>query len=125
MGSPVVRYMYKAYENDPAKRDLDNKPFHHVFDPAGTRLLTKGTGGLYTHHQGLFYGFTRCTFPGGKCKRGTAMKGSTNCTVRCWPRRRARSWLAIGRRSTGTTSRENRSAGNIGKGPSSPSVVER
>ncbi|MBO53199.1 MAG: hypothetical protein CMJ69_20765 [Planctomycetaceae bacterium] len=64
---PVVRYMYKAYENDPAKRDLDNKPFHHVFDPAGTRLLTKGTGGLYTHHQGLFYGFTRCTFPGGKC----------------------------------------------------------
>ncbi|HAA50181.1 MAG TPA: hypothetical protein DCE43_10710 [Planctomycetaceae bacterium] len=64
---PIVRYMYKAYENDPAKRDLDNKPFHHVFDPAGTRLLTKGTGGLYTHHQGLFYGFTRCTFPGGKC----------------------------------------------------------
>ena len=64
---PIVRYMYKAYDNDPTKRDLDNKPFHHVFDPAGTRLLTKGTGGLYTHHQGLFYGFTRCTFPGGKC----------------------------------------------------------
>jgi len=64
---PVVRYMYRAYENDPAKRDLNNKPFHHVFDPAGPRLLTKGTGGLYTHHQGLFYGFTRCTFPGGKC----------------------------------------------------------
>ena len=63
----VVRYMYKAYENDAATRDLDNKPFHHVFDPAGTRLLTKGAGGLYTHHQGLFYGFTRCSFPGGKC----------------------------------------------------------
>ena len=64
---PVVRYMYKAYENDPAKRDLDNKPFHHVFDPDGNRLLTKGTGGLYTHHQGLYYGFTRCSWEGGSC----------------------------------------------------------
>lgn len=63
----VVRYMYRAYENDPAKRDLDNKPFHHVFDPSGSRIVTKGTGGMYTHHQGLFYGFTRCTFPGGQC----------------------------------------------------------
>ena len=63
----VIRYMYRPYENDPAKRDLDNKPFHHVFDPSGSRIVTKGTGGLYTHHQGLFYGFTRCTFPGGQC----------------------------------------------------------
>ncbi|MBQ17411.1 MAG: hypothetical protein CMJ65_09830 [Planctomycetaceae bacterium] len=64
---PVVRYMYQAYENDPAKRDLNNKPFHHVFDPTGSRIVTKGTGGLYTHHQGLYYGFTRCQFPGGQC----------------------------------------------------------
>lgn len=64
---PVVRYMYKAYENEPSKRDLNNKPFHHVFDPTGSRIVTKGTGGLYTHHQGLYYGFTRCQFPGGQC----------------------------------------------------------
>ena len=64
---PVLRYMYQAYKNDPAKRDLNNKPFHHMFDPKGTRLVTKGSGGHYTHHQGLFYGFTRCTFEGGKC----------------------------------------------------------
>ena len=31
------------------------------------RLLTKGSGGFETHHQGLFYGFTSCTFDGGKC----------------------------------------------------------
>jgi len=66
-GRPVIRYMYKAYDNDPGKRDLDNKPFHHMYDPHGSRIVTKGTGGLYTHHQGLFYGFTRCTFPGGQC----------------------------------------------------------
>jgi hypothetical protein len=64
---PVLRYMYQAYENDPAKRDQNNKPFHHLFDPAGTRLVTKPSGGFETHHQGLFYGFTSCTFEGGKC----------------------------------------------------------
>src|SRR5207253_1871204 len=52
---PVLRYMYQAYENDAAKRDLNNKPFHHLFDPAtGQRLVTKGSGGHETHHQGLF-----------------------------------------------------------------------
>jgi hypothetical protein len=64
---PVLRYMYQAYENDPAKRDLNNKPFHHLFDPTGQRLVTKGSGGFETHHQGLFFGFTSCTFEGGKC----------------------------------------------------------
>jgi hypothetical protein len=64
---PVLRYMYQAYEKDPAKRDLNNKPFHHLFDPTGERLVTKGSGGFETHHQGLFYGFTSCTFEGGKC----------------------------------------------------------
>lgn len=63
----VARYMYKAYEDDPKKRDLNNKPFHHLFDPARKRLVTKGSGGMYTHHQGLYYGFTRCTWDGGKC----------------------------------------------------------
>jgi hypothetical protein len=64
---PVARYLYQAYENDPAKRDLNNKPFHHLFDPSGQRLVTKGSGGFETHHQGLFYGFTSCTFDAGKC----------------------------------------------------------
>lgn len=64
---PVLRYMYQAYENEPAKRDLNNKPFHHLFDPTGARLVTKGSGGHETHHQGLFFGFTQCTFDGGTC----------------------------------------------------------
>jgi hypothetical protein len=63
----VLRYVYQAYDNDPARRDLNNKPFHHLFDPTGQRLVTKGSGGFETHHQGLFFGFTRCTFEGGAC----------------------------------------------------------
>lgn len=62
---PMVRYMYQPYENEPAKRDLNNKPFHHLF--VNGQLVTKGSGGHDTHHQGLFFGFTRCTFDGGAC----------------------------------------------------------
>lgn len=62
---PVARYMYQKYKDEPELRDLNNKPFHHLFDPQGDRLVTKGSGGEYTHHQGLYYGFTRCTFEGG------------------------------------------------------------
>jgi hypothetical protein len=29
--------------------------------------VTKGSGGHETHHQGLFFGFTKCTFDGGAC----------------------------------------------------------
>jgi hypothetical protein len=64
---PVLRYMYQAYEDDPEKRDLNNKPFHHLFDSTGKLFLTKGSGGSETHHQGLFYGFGHCTFEGGEC----------------------------------------------------------
>ncbi|MFN0199509.1 MAG: DUF6807 family protein [Planctomycetaceae bacterium] len=61
---PVMRYQYAAYVNAEDKRDLNNKPFHHLFDSEGKMLVTKGSGGFYTHHQGLFYGFTRITRDG-------------------------------------------------------------
>lgn len=61
---PVMRYQYAAYVNEESKRDLNNKPFHHLFDSTGEMLVTKGSGGNYTHHQGLFYGFTRITRDG-------------------------------------------------------------
>ncbi len=64
---PVLRYMYKALdESSKEKREQTFKVFHHLFDPDGTRLVTKGPGGLYTHHRGLFYGFNRITYGGGK-----------------------------------------------------------
>jgi hypothetical protein len=60
---PVLRYMHKKLDESSQKnRELTYKVYHHLFDPAGTRLVTKGPGGLYTHHRGLFYGFNRVSY---------------------------------------------------------------
>lgn len=64
-GQPVLRYMYEAL--DPENREATYKVYHHLYNPAGTRFVTKGPGGLYTHHRGIFFGFNRITYPGGTC----------------------------------------------------------
>ncbi len=65
---PVLRYMYhKLDESSKEARDATFKPYHHVFDPAeGKQLLTKGPGGLWPHHHGVFYGFRDVTYGDGK-----------------------------------------------------------
>jgi hypothetical protein len=66
--TPVLRYMYKDLDTSSAqKREETFKVFHHLFDPAGKRLVTKGPpGGLYPHHQGIFYGFREVVYDGNK-----------------------------------------------------------
>ena len=60
---PLVRYMRTPLDNSTkAQRDLTYKVFHHVFDPTGKVLLTKGPGGQFTHHRGIFFGFNRVTY---------------------------------------------------------------
>lgn len=54
---PVTRLMYLTY--DPAKQEETKKVFHHVFDPAGENFITKGAGGKYPHHRGLFVGWNK------------------------------------------------------------------
>lgn len=62
-GRPVLRYMYaKLDETSPEKRSATFKPYHHVFDPAGKRLITKGPGGRFPHHRGLYFGFNRISY---------------------------------------------------------------
>ena len=59
---PLLRYEMPAYDTtDEAAREKTYKPFHHVFDPATGIRLTKGDGGLYTHHRGIFFGYNRIT----------------------------------------------------------------
>ncbi len=63
-GKPLVRFMY-AY--DPAtKESLHDtyKPYLHVFAPGGDQLITKGPGGKFTHHRGIFIGWNKITFNG-------------------------------------------------------------
>lgn len=62
-GRPVLRYMYaKLDETSKDKRSATFKPYHHVFDPAGQRLITKGPGGLFPHHRGLYFGFNKISY---------------------------------------------------------------
>ena len=44
------------------------KPFHHVFDETGKKLLTNGSdpGSLYPHHRGIFIGWQKIGFKGGR-----------------------------------------------------------
>jgi len=66
-GRPVVQYMEPQYDDSTAEtRSETSKPYHHVFSPDGTTLLTKGLGGLYPHHRGLFFGFSNITYGDGK-----------------------------------------------------------
>jgi hypothetical protein len=63
--TPVLRYMYRALDDSTdAKREETFKVYHHVYAQGGKRLVTKGVGGLYTHHRGLFYGFLKVTYEG-------------------------------------------------------------
>ncbi len=52
----VLRYVYGF---DPERREQTYKSFHHVYDFAGDEFLTKGPGGTFSHHRGLFLGFNQ------------------------------------------------------------------
>lgn len=66
-GKPVVRYEKPAYDDSSeARRLVTYKPFHHVFDPLTGMRLTKGDGGQFTHHRGIFFGYNRISHGDGK-----------------------------------------------------------
>jgi hypothetical protein len=66
-GQPAVRYMMpKLDETSAETRNATHKPYHHVYSPDGSTLLTKGPGGLFPHHKGLYFGFSKITYGDGK-----------------------------------------------------------
>lgn len=72
-GKPVVRYEMPTYDgSNEQARVKTYKPFHHVFDPATGMKLTKGDGGGYTHHRGIFFGYNRIS-------HGPDKKQSSDC----------------------------------------------
>jgi hypothetical protein len=60
-GKVVARYMY-AY--DKANLADTYKPYLHVFDAEGKAPITKGPGGQFTHHRGIFIGWNKITYKG-------------------------------------------------------------
>lgn len=61
---PVARYVYEAIdESSPQRRDETYKPFCHIFRPdKRDDFLTKGPGGSFTHHRGIYYGFSKISY---------------------------------------------------------------
>lgn len=63
-GRTVARYMYEYDKSTPDKLGETYKPYLHVFDAEGKEPITKGPGGEFTHHRGIFIGWRKITFQG-------------------------------------------------------------
>src|SRR5204862_551054 len=60
---PVLRYVCAPLdESTKDARTNTFKIFHHLYDPKGEFLVTKGPGSQFTHHRGIFYGFNKVTY---------------------------------------------------------------
>ncbi len=80
-GRPVARYMYSSDCSTPEKRGEHYKPYLHVFDAEGGGFITKGPGGAFTHHRGIFIGWAKLTVDGKQYDRWH-MKGGEQRHVR-------------------------------------------
>ncbi len=62
---PVLQYIYTPF--DPKDIENTKKPFHQVYDPDGSRIITQGLGGKkFPHHRGIFYGYHYCKLTNGE-----------------------------------------------------------
>lgn len=61
---PVIRYMYAFDTSTPERVHETYKVYHHVFGPGSKAIITKGAGGKYTHHRGLYVGWNKTGFEG-------------------------------------------------------------
>jgi len=57
-GKPIMRYVYVREEGKEGRPTFDTaKVFAHVFADDGETMLTKGPGGKFPHHRGIFIGW--------------------------------------------------------------------
>ena len=56
-GRVVARWMYAYDKSTPERLHETYKPYLHVFGPDGAKPITKGAGGQYSHHRGIFCGW--------------------------------------------------------------------
>ena len=63
-GKIVARYMY-AFDKSTKERLLETfKPYLHIFDAEGKAPITKGPGGVFPHHRGIFIGWNKISYDG-------------------------------------------------------------
>jgi hypothetical protein len=59
----VMRYMCEKFDKSTkANQDRTYKVYHQVYDPTGQYLLTKGTGGKFPHHRGIYFGYSKVSY---------------------------------------------------------------
>ena len=73
-GKVVARLMMANDLSTPEKHHDTYKPYLHVFNADGSTRLTKGPGFTFTHHRGIFLGFSKIAY-GGKSYDRWHMKG--------------------------------------------------
>lgn len=56
-GQPLIQYEHPVFDTE--NIEDTKKPFHHVFDPTSGEMITKGLGGLFPHHRGIFFGYNQ------------------------------------------------------------------
>lgn len=62
-GRPTLTYCAAPLdESTPQAREKTYKPYHGVYSPDGGTLLSKGPGGKFPHHRGLFFGFNKVSY---------------------------------------------------------------
>jgi hypothetical protein len=62
----ALRYHFAYDPSTPERLHDTYKVFHHVFGPGTDVPITKGPGGHYTHHRGLYVGWNKTKFDGGQ-----------------------------------------------------------
>ena len=62
--SVVATFMHSRDRSSKERDHATYKPFLHVVDPETGHFVTKGPGGQFTHHRGIFIGWNRLAFDG-------------------------------------------------------------
>lgn len=63
-GKKVARYMYEFDKSTKETLNETYKPYLHVYDAEGKNFITKGSGGSFPHHRGIFIGWNRLRYNG-------------------------------------------------------------
>jgi hypothetical protein len=89
---PVMKCMYEPLDDASAERRGQTcKVYHHLYSPTGCRLITKGPGGLFPHHRGLFFGFNKISYGDGQkadvwhCREGESQTHEDTVSQVCGP----------------------------------------
>ena len=61
-GQPRLRYVHAFDLSTPETTHDTYKVFCHVLGPDGKTPITKGPGGKFTHHRGIFLGWSKIKF---------------------------------------------------------------